>query len=249
MNKIDLLLADMEYLKLYGTMKLIENEITNNTINDEIIIFLIKMCSLEKAEKASNASQIVTKTANFPHLKRMNEFDFEFQPSINKMKITALCNLEFLNNNENIVLIGTPGVGKTHLATSIGLEAANKRISTYFIKCSKLLVNLKLAYEENRLDDRLKHYKKYKLLIIDEVGFLPISELESKILFQLIDLRYETRSTIFTSNLTLDKWHTIFGNINLSNAIVDRIVHHSHLFNINGTSFRLKDKLEKSDDT
>ncbi len=245
-NKLSILEEDLKYLKLNKTYELLEKLVNERNISKETIDFIKIMCQTEKEQKHLSATSAVVKVANFPHLKSIEEFDFNFQPSINKEKILKLCELKFINNNENIILIGTPGVGKTHIATSIGLKAANQRISTYFIKCHKLLQNLKVAYEENRLEDRLKHYRKYKLLIIDEVGFLPISELESKILFQLIDMRYEIKSTILTSNLTLDKWNTIFNDVNISNAIIDRIVHHSSLFNINGTSYRIKDKLEKT---
>lgn len=157
------------------------------------------------------------------------------------MKIRNLQNLEFIPKQTNIVFIGTSGVGKTHLATSLGIESAKKRHSTYFIKCNTLLMNLLQAYNENRLEVRLRHYRKYKVLIIDEIGFLPIGELESNLLFQLIDMRYEFRPTIVTSNISLDRWHTIFPNITIANAIIDRLLHHSEIFNIVGESYRLKD--------
>lgn len=246
MNDMYELEENLTYLKLNKTLELLKDKIDKNEITDDTIKFIKLMCENEKKQKQISAASAVVKVANFPHLKTLDDFDFEFQPSINESKIRDLATSKFTDDSENVVFIGTPGVGKTHLATSIGIAAANKRISVYFIKCSKLLQNLRTAYDENRLEERLKHYKKYKLLIIDEVGFLPIDDIDEKLLFQLIDMRYEFRSTIFTSNITLDKWHTIFNNQNISNAIIDRIVHHSYLFNINGTSFRMKDKLEKS---
>jgi len=234
----------LKYLRLDETYELVKLKQSLGSISDESLELIYEICNIEIASKSNRASQTMIKTSNFPHHKTLDEFDFTFQPGISEGKIKALTDLKFVDNHENIIFIGSPGVGKTHLATSIGLATSSKRISTYFIKCSQLLTNLKEAFEENRLDDRLKHYCKYKVLIIDEVGFLPINELESKILFQLIDKRYEKKSTIFTSNLTFDKWHTLFGQEELANAIIDRIVHHSHLFNISGDSYRLKDKLD-----
>ncbi len=144
----------------------------------------------------------------------------------------------------NIVFVGNPGVGKTHLATAIGYEVAIKRNSVYFIKFNKLITILKNAYQEGTFDKRVKYIFKYKLLIIDEVGFNEISPLEAKLFFQLIDLRYTKRSTIFTSNMTFDKWSLILGNDEMiTKAILDRILHCSYLFNISGPSYRIKDKL------
>ncbi|MGL5041502.1 MAG: ATP-binding protein [Culicoidibacterales bacterium] len=120
-------------------------------------------------------------------------------------------------------------------------RTARSRVSTYFIKAQRLMTNLRLAYDEKKLDARLKHYSKYKLLIIDELGYIPFDKIESEIFFQLIDRRYEQKSTIITSNISIEKWHTIFDDVVLAQAIVDRLVHHSHIFNINGKSYRLKD--------
>src|SRR5699024_4223042 len=135
---------------------------------------------------------------------------------------------------------GTSGVGKTHLATSIGIAAAKKRTSTYFIKCNDLILNLKKAQLENRLETRLKHYSKYKLLIIDEIGYLPIDEGDAKLFFQLIDMRYEKKSTIFTTNSNFKSWGEIFQDPKIANDILDKVLHHASVVNIVGASYRLK---------
>ena len=128
------------------------------------------------------------------------------------------------------------------------MEAAKNRQITYFINCNDLIANLKKAYLENRLEDRLRLYSKYKVLIIDEVGFLPIDKQGANMLFQLINKRYEKTTTIITTNQPFSKWSEIFGDIVLANAILDRLLHHSHVFVINGKSYRTKDILELKED-
>ena len=187
----------------------------------------------------------MVKVAGFPHLKEMSDFDFDFQPKINKQQFLDFLSLRFLENNNNIVLIGNSGVGKTHLATAIGIAAARKRVSTYFIKCHDLIMQLKKAHLENRLENRLKHFSRYRLLIIDEIGYLPIGEQEAKMFFQLIDRRYEKKSTIITSNINLSDWSEIFVDNMIASAILDRIVHHSSIVNILGNSYRTATALSK----
>lgn len=180
---------NLEYLKLKQfTLHLDEFLADRNT---SLVEALLKLTDYEVDTKRINAANQMVKTAAFPALKDITSFDFSFQPSIDERQIKDLCQLGFLENNENIVFLGSSGVGKTHLSISIGIEAARQRYSTYFIKCSNLLENLKKAQDENRLEARLKHYASYRLLIIDELGYLPINEGDERLLFQLIDRRYE----------------------------------------------------------
>ena len=184
-----------------------------NKINDHKISIVDDLCELTSKEvevKNFNAAHAMVKVAGFPHLKELKGFDFEFQPKINKQQFLDFESLRFLESNSSIILIGNSGVSKTHLATSIRIAAAKKRISAYFIKCQDLIEQLKKAYLENKLDDRIKHFSKYKLLIIDEIGYLPIGEQEAKMFFQLIDRCYEKKSTIVTSNINLSDWNQIF---------------------------------------
>jgi len=206
---------------------------------------LYELTEKEIEVKNFNATNAMVKVAGVPHLKEMKDFDFDFQPKINKKQFLDFESLRFLESNSNIILIGNSGVGKTHLATSIGIAAAKKRISTYFIKCHDLINQLKKAYLENRLESRLKHFSKYKLLIIDEIGYLPIGEQEAKMFFQLIDRRYEKKSTIITSNINLSDWNQIFVDNMLASAILDRLVHHSSIVNILGNSYRTASALSK----
>lgn len=190
----------------------------------------------------------MVKVANFPHTKTLNDFEFNFNEEINESQIKLLSTLQFIERNENIIFLGNSGVGKTHLSVSIGIEAAKKRISTYFIKCQDLIENLKKAQLENRLESRLKNYAKYKLLIIDELGYLPINKGDEKLLFQLIDRRYERKSTIITTNLNFDEWAELFSDEKVAQAIIDRLLHHSTVVPILGNSYRLKNHFFRKED-
>jgi len=239
------LIENLKYLKLNQMVIHLDETIDfMNNNNLSFIDALIKLTDYEIDMKEINMIKSMVKVAAFPHLKEIKDFDFSFQPSINREQILDFTTLRFIEQKENIVFLGSSGVGKTHLATSIGIAAAKKRTSTYFIKCHDLILNLKKAKLENRLETRLKHYTKYKLLIIDEIGYLPIDEDEAKLFFQLIDMRYEKRSTIFTTNANFKSWGDIFQDPKLANAILDRILHHATVVNIVGDSYRLKDHIQ-----
>ena len=187
------------------------------------------------------------KAAAFPFVKTIEDYDFEFQPCVNKQEILELATLRFMENAENIVFLGSSGVGKTHLATSIGIVAASKRYSTYFIKCHDLLQQLKRAKLENRLENKLKYINRYKLLVVDELGYLPIDKEDSNLFFQVIDMRYEKKSTILTTNINFNDWDSIFNDAIVANAILDRVLHHSKVITINGHSYRVKDYIQASE--
>ena len=240
----------LDSLELTGIKETLSDSL--DTFNHENINFLEGLNILLEKEiiyREKHKSENNIKTAHFPFIKTLTDFDFDYQPTINKKLIYDLATLRFIEENKNIILVGTSGVGKTHLATSIGIEAAKKRYSVYFISCHDLINNLITAYNENRAEKRIKHYLKYKLLIIDEIGYLPIDKIGSNLFFQLISKRYETKSTIITTNQSFDKWSEVFGDATVANAILDRLVHHSEIINIKGESYRLKELKEKIKDT
>ena len=188
---------------------------------------LIHLTDKEIEYKTEMASKIQISVANFPYIKRYDEYNYDFQPSVNKTQIKDLCSLRFIENKENILFYGTPGVGKTHLASAIGIEAAMKRQLTYFISCHDLIQNLRNAYHENRLEARLKHYSKYKVLIIDEIRYLPIDKLEANLFFQLITKRYEHTSTIIITNQPFSKWEKYSGMLHwLTPYLIDFYIIH-----------------------
>ena len=215
-------------------------------VNTEKIPFLDALYDITKMEienKAQRASEFNIRIAHFPYYRTFDDFDFSFQPSINKEQVLELASLRFIEEKKNILLVGSPGTGKTHIATAIGIEAAKNRISTYFISCHDLITQLSLAHSENRLVEKIKQYNRYKLLIIDEMGYLPVDKTGANLLFQLLAKRYEKYSTIVTSNQPFSKWGEVLSDATLASAILDRLLHHSYVFNITGNSYRIKDKI------
>lgn len=246
MNNYQELHNNLKELKLTQVSLMLDEyieKINENKIS--VMEALYELTNKELEIKNFNATHAMVKVAGFPHFKELKDFEFDFQPKINKQQFLDFESLRFLENNNNILLIGNSGVGKTHLATAIGMAAAKKRVSTYFIKCHDLIMQLKKAQLENRLDTRIKHFSKYKLLIIDEIGYLPIGEEEAKMFFQLIDMRYEKKSTIITSNINLSDWGKLFADSLIASAILDRLVHHSSIVNILGNSYRTATALSK----
>lgn len=238
----------LEKLKLLQMKKYL-SEVTDFVSSNKLSFSdgLLKLCNYELDYKTEIASKSMIKAAAFPFIKTIEDYDFDFQPKLNKQEILELTSLKFIEEAKNIVFLGSSGVGKTHLATSVGIVAARRRYSTYFIKCHALLQQLKRAKVENRLDSRLKYLNRYKLLIIDELGYLPIDKEDSNLFFQLIDMRYEKKSTILTTNINFSDWDSVFYDAVVANAILDRVLHHSHVISINGRSYRVKDYVTKSE--
>ncbi len=240
--------TSLETLKLFQIKEHLEE--VSNFVSQNKLSFsdgLLKLCNYEIDHKTEVASKSMIKAAAFPFVKTVEDYDFEFQPCVNKQEILELSTLRFMENAENIVFLGSSGVGKTHLATAIGIVAASKRYSTYFIKCHDLLQQLKRAKLENRLESKLKYINRYKLLVVDELGYLPIDKEDSNLFFQLIDMRYEKKSTILTTNINFNEWDSIFNDAVVANAILDRVLHHSKVITINGHSYRVKDYIQASE--
>ena len=218
------------------------DEVNSGKIN--IVDALYSLTEKEMAFRQDRVNKAMITTSHFPYVKTFDDYDFSYQPRLNKDEILDLKNLRFIQKNENIVFMGTPGVGKTHLAISVGIECAKNRYQTYFINCNELIMQLKKAKLENTLARRLKHFTSYSVLIIDEVGFLPIDGDDSNLLFQLISMRYEKHPTIFTTNKSFNHWGEVFNDSVIANAMLDRILHHCKVFQIIGPSYRMKGKEE-----
>ncbi len=207
------------------------------------IDFLLRLLNSEIDERRSRHLQGRLRAARFPYQKTLTDFDFSFQPSIDERQVRELAHLCFVADAHNVVFLGPPGVGKTHLSVALGMEAIAQRMSVYFVTMQNLVSDLRHAHAENRLESRLKTYVKPKLLICDEVGYLPLDPLDAANFFRLVSERYERGAMIITSNTSFANWGNVFGDTVVASALLDRILHHATTVNIRGNSFRMKDKL------
>ena len=211
-------------------------------VNDSQISFseaLLELTDKEIAYQRQESLKRRIKRARFTIVKRLSDFNYQFQPLVNRQQIDEFAIMSFLDNQENIIFIGSPDVGKTHLSIGLGIEACRQGVRTLFINCHELILRLEAAQEKQHLERVMRRYERYDLLIIDELGYLPISENEAKLLFQLINGRYERKSTIITTNVPLSSWGTFLNSTATAEAILDRLVYHSHVIKIKGKSYRL----------
>lgn len=191
----------------------------------------------------ARSCETIARLAGFPARKSLDDFDFAFQPSINRKQVTELCSCAFVERCENVVLLGPPGVGKTHIATAIGISAARRRMQVKFTTAAKLVASLSEARTHDSFSRRLSGFTHPRLLIIDEVGFMPLKPAEAGFLFEVVCRRYEHSSIVLTSNKSYGEWGEVFsGDAVIATAILDRLLHHSTTITIKGESYRLKDR-------
>ena len=241
---LDLELAQSQLVELgLGSMaELLEAKVSSATTKDlSYLAFLSELLGVEIESKRKRTYEIRLQTAGLPFRKSFSDFDFNFCPSIDKAFISELRSLAFVSSATNLVLLGPPGVGKTHISVALGLEAITGGFSCYFTTLSKIANDLSSSYSPIKM----RKYTSPKVLIIDEMGYRPLDRMAANYFFDIISARYETGTVILSSNKGFSEWGDLFSDPVLATAILDRLLHHCHVINIKGNSYRLKDRIKQ----
>jgi len=204
--------------------------------------FLTQALQMEWQGRFQRNVESRLKLARFPWIKTLEQFEFDFQPSLDRKQVRELAGMSFVERAHNVILLGPPGVGKTHLAIGLGVKAVEAGYSVLFLTLEQLMTRLMKAFNENRLERTLQQLSYPKVLIIDEIGYLPLSNTEASLFFRLVARRYERASLIITSNKSFLDWGEVFNDPVLATAVLDRLLHYSTTLNIKGESYRLKEK-------
>ena len=208
--------------------------------------YLLRLSELELIDRHHRAVERRIKAARFPALKGLDTFDFSAIPSVNRQLVTQLARCEYIDRRENLIVIGNSGTGKTHVALGLGLAACQRGLTVGFTTAAALVHELIEATDERRLLNFQKRLSRLKLLIIDELGFVPLSRTGAELLFEVFSQRYERGSVMVTTNLPVDEWAEVFGSERLTGALLDRLTHHVHILEMNGESYRLKQSRQTS---
>ena len=213
--------------------------------NKDHIHYLARLCEMELIDRERRMIERRIKAAKFPSTKSLDSFDFKVMPSLNRSLTIDLARCDYVDRRENIIALGPSGTGKTHIALGLGLAACQRGLKVRFTTAAALVHDLIEAQDERRLQRLQKQLTSQNLLIIDELGFVPLSKSGAELLFEVISQCYERGSIIITSNLPFDEWTEVFGSERLTGALLDRLTHHVHILEMNGESYRLKHSRNK----
>lgn len=234
----------LEQLGLTQSAAMLDSRLQHATQKElPYVEFLVDLLRVEVAARRERHLKARTRLAHFPFHRTLEQFDFSFQPSVDERLVHELATLSFVTDGANVILLGPPGVGKTHLAVALGVKAIEAGFGVYFVRAHQLLEDLRQAQAEHRLERRMRVYLAPKVLIIDEFGVWPYERTAATALFALVSARYEKgASVILTSNKPFAEWGEVLGDAVVATAILDRLLHHSHVLNIRGESYRLREK-------
>jgi DNA replication protein DnaC len=240
------LITDLKKLRLPAMAEMLDSY-TKQAVSSSMsyMDFLSGLVTEEVSYKDRRGVENRIKSARFPVMKSLDDFDYAFQPSINRKKLAELSSLRFIDNKENVLFLGPPGVGKTHLGISLSVRACEAGYKVLFTTLNEMISVLMASLADNSFPAKLRTFVQPPLLVIDEVGYLPVPKEGANFLFQVVAKRYETGSIILTSNKSFANWGEILGDSIIASAILDRLLHHSTIFNIKGTSYRLREKKEE----
>ena len=237
------LITDLKKLRLPAMAEMLDSY-TKQAVSSSMsyMDFLNGLVTEEISHKERRGFENRIKSARFPVIKSLDNFDYAFQPSINRKNLEELSSLRFIDNKENVLFLGPPGVGKTHLSTGLAVRACEAGYKALFTTLNEMISVLMASLADNSFPAKLRIFVQPPLLVIDEVGYLPVPKDGANFLFQVVAKRYETGSIILTSNKSFADWGEILGDSIIASAILDRLLHHSTIFSIKGTSYRLREK-------